>query len=277
MKSQLSELGVPTDAVDAKIKAAQAAVGEDFTKASKKLARENAAEVKAFASVEITREALGAAQSAFDDAVAKKEAAEGTLEEAKDAEKAVKALASFVFVPGRAGYRDFIQTIRKGYDATGAGTSKSAVAQAFRWFSGSPQATEAQVGRWAAGSVWQEEFNQARAKSAGLGRAPIQQTLGGFGAPSRPPRTVAGPVDVTLMDGTQRKYQAGRPRFAKAGVHIAFEDFAAAYGNEFQPLFDAYSEAYPEREVESGYENLVLSVTKDAQTRGRWRRLGCGR
>jgi len=68
------------------------------------------------------------------------------------------------------------------------------------------------------------------------------------------------------MDGTQRRYQAGRPRDTKAGKHIVFEDFFSVFSNEFAPLFEAYKEAYPEREVEVGYENLVLEVVEDAAT-----------
>ena len=272
MRERLLEMDVDTDSLDAKIVAAREAVGEEFPaavvaaqKATDKLEklRESLSEAKAF---------LKTVEDDLKEVVEARDEAMKVADKAVNTEKAVIALASYVYVPSSQGYHEFIQDVRRNYDASGAGTGKGAVARAFKWFSGSPQATEAQTGRWSAGSAWQEGFSKARASDAGLGRT--EDRLGRFkvGPTRKPPRVVAGPVDVTLMDGTQRKYQTGSPRRVKVNDHIVFDDLAVVFGNEFAPLFDAYKEAYPEREVEEGYTNLVLTVVGKPTTNdeGRW-------
>ena len=277
LRGELEVMGVPTDAVDSQIVAAQKEVGPEFAKATE--AHAKATEKLGEASVawdESTRE-VKKAEEELADLTEKSGKAVVDLEEAKNTEKAVIALGSYVYVPSTQGYYEFIQDVRRSYDGTGAGTARSAVARAFKWFSGSPQATEAQTGRWSSGSAWQEGLNKAVAVAAGMGRT--EDRLGRFPGPDssprvtpKPTRVVAGPVDVTLMDGTQRRYQAGRPRDTQAGKHIVFEDINVVFANEFAPLFEAYKEAYPEREVEAGYENLVLEVIESARTliSGEW-------
>ena len=269
IREQMSEMGLE-DAVagtDAKIVEARKKVGGDFEKAQEAQTKAQAALDAALDAEGITATELDEANAAFRAAEEAREEASVALTEAESVEKAVKALASYVYVPSSTGYRMFIQDVRKKYDKTPAGTSKARVSNAFRWFSGCPQATAGREGKWAAGSEWQTGADSE--KASGLG---VQGTLGGFmgGGRRRPPKpvVVAGPVPVDLWDGTQQEYQSGRPRNTKAGVHIVFEDFAVAYGNEFAPLFAAYKEAFPERNTEAGFENLVIRITEDAATSG---------
>ena len=268
-RDNLVSLGVK-DAVapiEAQIVEARKKVGGDFEKAQEAQTKAQAALDAALDAEGATQAALDTKNSAFRTAEEAREKASAALTEAESVEKAVKALASYVYVPSSTGYRMFIQDVRKKYDKTAAGTSKARVANAFRWFSGCPQASAGREGKWAAGSEWQTGADSE--KASGLG---VQGTLGGFmgGGRRRPPKptrpvVVAGPVPVDLWDGTQRQYQSGRPRNTKAGVHIVFEDFAVAYGNEFAPLFEAYKEAFPERKTEVGFENLVIRITEAAE------------
>tara|TARA_Y100000310_G_scaffold316322_1_gene367893 strand:- start:25 stop:666 length:642 start_codon:yes stop_codon:yes gene_type:complete len=68
-----------------------------------------------------------------------------------------------------------------------------------------------------------------------------------------------------MMDGTEVKLKPGTVETMKAGSYVLFEDLDEFFKDEFNPLFDAYKAAYPERNVDKGTENLVFEVTETAK------------
>lgn len=263
------DIDVPDD-LTKKIAEAAKVLGNSYTKAKaaakkgeEKLVESDARNDKAYTE-EKDAEAL------FDKVKADYEDSKLTTEQAQKTVNILIALESHLYLPSYGGYAQFLHDVRQGYDPKT--TSGGAVGGAFRWFSGSPQAAAKQSGRWSADSEWAKE-NAAR-NSAAASAVSRRPTLGGFGvsAPPRPTRVVAGPVDIYWTDGSLTKFQAGRPSKMVGGSYVTFDDLGSVFGNEFGPLFDAYKAAYPDREVDEAYANIVFEVTETAKTNdeGRW-------
>jgi hypothetical protein len=263
------DIDVPDDLIK-KIAEAAKVLGDGFPKAKAAAKKAEDKMVKTGEKVGTTFAEEEAAEGLFDKVKAAYEAAKVATEGIKKTVNILRALESHLYLPSYGGYAQFLHDVRDHYDAKR--TSAGSVGASFRWFSGSPQAAAKQSGRWSAESEWSQR--NAAANSAAIAKSKPQ--IGMFGGPTRvgPKRTpvAAGPIDITMMDGSQRQYRAGRPSVMKKGSHVVFEDLAVHFGKEFVPLFDAYKANFPDREVEAGYENLVFEVTVEAATNevGEW-------
>jgi hypothetical protein len=257
------DIDVPDD-LTKKIAEAAKVLGDTFTKtqaAATKAEDKRGAAIarhnKAYHEEKAAEELLEKVQTAYEDAKV-------VTEEVKKTVTILIALESHLYLPSYGGYAQFLHDVRGQYEAKR--TSAGSVGAAFRWFSGSPQAAARQSGRWAAESDWYKK--NAAAASAAV--RSVKPQLGLFR--SKRTAVIAGPVDVTLMDGSQRKYIAGRPSLMKGGSHVVLDDLEMHFSKEFAPLFDAYKAKFPDRDVEAGYENIVFEVTEEAATNesGEW-------
>ena len=257
----LEEMGItgksiPTE-ITKELKSLEKKLGPKYKEAKDSVKKaENTLKAAVLKDLKAEKEATAAKQMLEKVEAAHEEAIE-TLANATKQIATILALESRLYLPSYGGYAQFLTDVRASYHRKR--TPDSSVGAAFRWFSGSPQAVATQSGRWSADSVWATGLADQNA-AARATKPALTTKLSKF--PSLQP---TGPVDVYMMDGTEVKLKPGTVETMKAGSYVLFEDLDEFFKDEFNPLFDAYKAAYPERNVDKGTENLVFEVTETAK------------